>query len=232
MNKKVKNYPKHIAFILDGNRRWAKEQNKNPWEGHLEGFKKILQLKEWMIELNIKEITLYCFSMQNFNRDKKEVFFLMKIFEKAFSDISVNQDVHKYKIQIKHIGQIELLPKGLQKKIKIAEQKTSKYTNFKVNFAIAYGGQEEIIEAVKKIIKSKIIADKITLEEFKKYLYLHSYPDIIIRTSGEVRTSNFLVWQQAYSEWFFLKKYWPDFTKKDLRVIINNYLDRERRYGK
>lgn len=230
--KKEKTYPKHIGIILDGNRRWAKEREKKPWDGHLAGFKKIQELKKWMIELKIKEMTLYCFSIQNFSRDKKEVFFLMKIFEKAFADIIRDPDIYKNKVKINHIGRIQMLPKKLQKIINNAQEKTKNHNNYKVNFALAYGGQEEIIDAIKKAYEQKINFNNLTPKKFESFLYNSSVPDIIIRTSGEVRTSNFLVWQQAYSEWFFPKKYWPEFSKKDLKNIIDKYLGRERRYGK
>jgi len=230
--KKNENYPKHIGIILDGNRRWAKENNLPPWEGHRAGFKKIKDLQKWMIDLDIKELTLYCFSTQNFDRDPKEVFFLMKIFEQAFRDAIKDKDVIKHQIKINHIGRLFMLPKSLQNLIKKAVDVTKGHNNYKVNFAIAYGGQEEIVDAVKKLDLAKIDISKLTPEIFRKYLYLNSYPEIIIRTSGEQRTSNFLIWQQAYSEWFFPKVYWPGFTKNDLKVIIEEYLNRNRRFGK
>lgn len=232
MVKEDKKYPKHIGIILDGNRRWAKEQNLPPWEGHRAGFKKIKDLQRWMIDLSIKELTLYCFSTQNFDRDPKEVFFLMKIFEQAFRDAIKDQDVKKHQIQINHIGRLAMLPKNLQNLIKKAMDATKEYSNYKVNFAIAYGGQEEIVDAVKKLSLDRNDISNLTPEIFRKYLYLNSYPEIIIRTSGEQRTSNFLIWQQAYSEWFFPKVYWPGFTKRDLENIIEEYLNRSRRFGK
>ena len=229
-----KNYPKHIGLILDGNRRWAKERGKMPWDGHREGLKKVREIKNWMIDLNIKEMTLYCFSMQNFKRDIKEVYFLMKVFEKAFTDIVKDKDIFTKKVKIKHIGRIELLPKKLQKLIRNAEEKTKNHDQYQVNFALAYGGQEEIVDASKRIaedaIKNKL--KNIDIEKFKKYLWLADEPDIIIRTSGEQRTSNFLCFQQAYSEWFFPRVKWPDFSKSDLANIIDDYLDRHRRFGK
>jgi tritrans,polycis-undecaprenyl-diphosphate synthase [geranylgeranyl-diphosphate specific] len=229
-----KKYPKHIGLILDGNRRWAKERGKAPWDGHMAGFKKVQQIKDWMINLNIKETTLYCFSIQNFDRSKKEVFFLMRIFEKAFSDLLKDKDIEKYQVRIHHIGIKTMLPKKLQNLIKKCEEKTKNYKNYIINFALAYGGQEEIVAAVKKIFADKEVDIKsLTTKDFQKYLWLSSCPDIIIRTSGEVRTSNFLVWQQAYAEWFFLEKYWPDFSQDDLKNIIDDYLSgRERRFGK
>lgn len=234
MSKEKKEYPKHIGIILDGNRRWAKKRGLKPWDGHKEGARKWKELKRWMLELNIRELTLYVLSMQNFERDKNEVYFLMKVFEDTFSEILVDPEIDAEEVRIRHIGKRELLTSGLQKVIKKLDEKTRKYKKHIVNFCMAYGGQEEIIEAVKKAYHDKKEDIKnLTVEEFKKYLGVTNYPDIIIRTSGEVRTSNFLCWQQAYSEWFFPRTLWPDFSKKDLVNIIDEYLGkRERRYGK
>jgi len=234
MSKEKKQYPKHIGLILDGNRRWAKERGMKPWDGHMEGFKKVQEIKDWMINLDIKETTLYCFSIQNFDRSRDEVFFLMRIFEKAFSDLLKDKEVDKYQVKIKHLGRAQMLPKKLQKLIHENEERSKNYKKFQINFAIAYGGQEEIVDGIKKLSHDKKVnIDKLTPEIFKRYLYNSSYPDIIVRTSGELRTSNFLVWQQAYSEWFFPEIYWPDFSEKYLKEIIDEYMGgRQRRYGK
>lgn len=234
MSKEKKEYPKHIGIILDGNRRWAEKRGMKPWDGHREGAKKWEELKRWMLDLDIKELTLYVFSMQNFERNKKEVYFLMKVFEKTFKDVLVDPEIDSEEVRINHVGRRDLLPRSLQNIIEQLDDKTKKYKKHVVNFCMAYGGQEEIIEAVKKLYKDKKTKiNNLTVEKFKNYLDIKNYPDIIIRTSGEVRTSNFLVWQQAYSEWFFPKKLWPEFSKKDLVKIIDEYLGkRERRYGR
>lgn len=234
MSKGKKQYPKHIGIILDGNRRWAKKRGLKPWEGHRAGAEKWKELKRWMLDLKIKELTLYVFSMQNFERSKKEVYFLMKVFEHTFSEILRDPEIDSKEVRIRHIGRKSLLTKNLQKIIDKLHKKTKKYKKHVVNFCMAYGGQEEIIDAIKRLYKDKKQAiDNLTVGKFRKYLQLSSYPDIIIRTSGEVRSSNFLCWQQAYSEWFFPKKYWPDFTKTDLIRIIDEYLGkRQRRFGK
>jgi tritrans,polycis-undecaprenyl-diphosphate synthase [geranylgeranyl-diphosphate specific] len=234
MSKIKKKYPRHIAIILDGNRRWAKKRGLNPWEGHRQGAKQWQYLKKWMIDLDIKELTLYVFSMQNFERESKEVYFLMKIFENTFNQIVNDPEIDTQEVRIKHIGKKSLLTSNLQKIITKLENKTKKYKKRIVNFCMAYGGQEEIIEAIKKLsCEGKQKIKNIDVDTFSKYLDVISYPDIIIRTSGEIRTSNFLCWQQAYSEWFFLEKMWPDFNKKDLVNIIDEYLGkRKRRYGK
>ncbi len=234
MSKEKKEYPKHIGIILDGNRRWAKKRGLNPWDGHKKGAEKWRELKRWMLELGIKELTLYVFSMQNFEREKKEVYFLMKVFENTFSEILNDPEIDSEEVRIKHVGRRELLTSGLKKVIDKLDKKTKKYKKHIVNFCMAYGGQEEIIEAIKKMYKDKKSElDNLTVDEFKEYLEITDYPDIIIRTSGEVRTSNFLCWQQAYSEWFFPKILWPDFSRTDLVNIIDEYLGkRNRRYGR
>jgi tritrans,polycis-undecaprenyl-diphosphate synthase [geranylgeranyl-diphosphate specific] len=233
MNSK---YPEHIALILDGNRRWAKEKGLPAFEGHRAGRNTFENLFDWMIDLDIKELTLYCFSIQNFKRSSLEVNFLMELFTKNFNDIAKDPKIHSNNVKINVVGETNLLPLKLRNAITNAQKATENYKKHTVNFCIAYGGQEEIVSALKNIAErvkdNKLKISDINIETVKNNLYLSSYPDVIIRTSGEVRTSNFLVWQQAYSEWFFINKFWPDFTKKDLENVINEYQDRERRFGK
>jgi tritrans,polycis-undecaprenyl-diphosphate synthase [geranylgeranyl-diphosphate specific] len=233
----VENYPKHIGIILDGNRRWARQRGKLPWDGHRAGFDKLKELFKWLKELDIKELSLYCFSMQNFKRDKKEVNFLMNIFEKAAKDILKNKDVHENKIKIRFIGRLHLLPENVQKAAKEAMEATKNYNNFIVNFCVAYGGREEVIDGVRKAAKDvkegNISPEEIDEESFGKYLYMQSDLDIIIRTSGEKRLSNFLMWHSAYTELFFLDKHWPGFEKQDLIDVIEEFKEmRKRRFGK
>ncbi len=227
--------PKHIGIILDGNRRFAKRLNLNPWEGHEFGYKKLKKLFKWCRELDIKELTLYCFSMQNFNRPKKEFDYLMDIFEKAFNEILTNEDIHKYKIRINVIGRYYLFPEKVQEKIKKIMDLTKDYKEYRINIALAYGGREEIVDTVKKIaekVKSKKLKiDEINEKTFAENLYLDGDLDMIIRTGGEQRTSNFLPWQSIYSEWFFLEKTWPEFEKQDLVEVVEEYKNRNRRFG-
>jgi tritrans,polycis-undecaprenyl-diphosphate synthase [geranylgeranyl-diphosphate specific] len=228
--------PKHIGIILDGNRRWAREKGLPEWKGHESGYQKVRKLFHWCREMGINEVTVYCFSMQNLRRSKNEVRYLMRIFERGFKEIIREVDIHKNKVKISVIGQFHLLPDRVRKAIKRAVEITKKYGNFKINFAIAYGGREEIIEVVKKIarkVKRKLLKLKDINEELvNQHMFLSSTPDLIIRTGGEIRTSNFLLWQSNYSEWFFIKKYWPDFEKKDLEKVINEYKKRQRRFGR
>lgn len=228
--------PNHIGIILDGNRRFAKRLMKKPWEGHKYGYEKVKQLFEWCVKFGIKEVTLYCFSIQNFNRPKGEFNYLMNQFESAFNDVAADPKVHGNRVRIRAIGKVDLLPERVQKAIRKAEDETKKYNNYLVNIAIAYGGREEIVDAVKRIgrlIEEGKISDKEINEELiSKNLYCSDEPDLIIRTGGERRTSNFLIWQSNYSEWVFLEKTWPEFEEEDLVRCIEDYKQRERRFGK
>jgi len=229
--------PKHIGIILDGNRRYAKKSGLPSLIGHRKGFENVKNLFKWCKELDIKELSLFCFSMQNFNRKPEEIEALMDIFEEAGKDGLTNKDIHENKVRIRVLGRLELFPERVQGPMRELIEKTKDYDQHTVNFCLGYGGQEEIVDAVKKLapelISGKVKAEDISTELFEQYLYTQSKPDLIIRTSGEHRTSNFLLWHQAYSEWFFLDKLWPEFSKEDLRSCMDAYKTiRERRFGK
>lgn len=219
----------HVGIILDGNRRFAKRLIKQPWKGHEFGITKFRKLLDWAKELEIKELTLYCLSLENFNRSKKEFDYLMKLFEKEANAVKKDSRIHKNKIKLNFIGKTELFPKTLQTKMKQLEALTKSYNNLILNLAIAYGGRQEIVDAVKKLVKSK---KPITEKNLQNELWLKNEPDLIIRTGGEKRTSNFLTWQSVYSEWIFLDKLWPEFTKQDLKKSIKEFHLRKRRFGK
>lgn len=233
------NIPYHIAFILDGNRRFAKRLLKAPWKGHEWGANKIRDVLGWCNEIGVKVATLYSFSIQNFNRPRTEFNYLMNLFEKEFlSILDPEHDVHKNKIRVKVIGRVYMLPKKVQEAIKKAENTTKKYRNFLVNFAVAYGGQEEITDAVKNIAK-KVAKGILKPYQINENLVRHSlytngtpYPELVIRTGGEKRISNFLLWQSAYSELIFIDKYWPEITKRDFTKAIKEFQSRQRRFGK
>jgi tritrans,polycis-undecaprenyl-diphosphate synthase [geranylgeranyl-diphosphate specific] len=234
----MKNLPSHVAIIMDGNRRFAKRLMKKPWKGHEWGAKKIASVIEWCKELGIKYITIYALSIQNFDRPKREFNFLMKLFEKEFLALcNPNHKVHKYKVRVKAIGRIRLLPKRVQSAIKKAEKATKKYKECFLNISIAYGGQEEILDMIKKIIK-KVSKEKLKLEDVDKNLIKNNlysdfpYPDLIIRTGNRQRLSNFLLWQSAYSEIFFVKKMWPEFSKNDFLSVIEEFQERKRSFGR
>ncbi|MBN1645940.1 di-trans,poly-cis-decaprenylcistransferase [Candidatus Woesearchaeota archaeon] len=224
----------HVGVIMDGNRRFARKLALDPKKGHEDGAKKFKQLLEWCRELNICELTLYTFSLQNFDRPKPEFNYLMNLFrseyERFISDKSYSE------VRIRFLGRIRLLEDDIQQMIKDIEAKTMNNTPFRLNFAFAYGGREEIIDAVRKMavdIRNKTLEpDRINQEVFSKYLYNPSEPDMIIRTGGEKRLSNFLPFQSAYSELFFTDKMWPEFEKQDFIDCIDEFKGRQRRFGK
>lgn len=222
---------KHIAIILDGNRRYAKKLLREPWKGHDSGAEKVEKLLDWCKELGVSELTLYTFSMQNFKRDKKEIDYLMDLFCRFFEKKETKEKIAQNKIKITFIGRTHLLPEKVQQIIYDLQKETKDYSAFQVNFAMAYGGREEIVDGVNKILKEGKVS-QVNEESFSQYLQLRSQPDLIIRTGGERRTSNFLVWQSWYSEWFFLDKYWPEFEKEDLLKVLADFSQRERRFGR
>lgn len=233
----ISKVPRHVGIILDGNRRFAKRLMLKPWMGHEWGAKKVEKLFEWCKDLGVKELTLYAFSIQNFNRPKEEFDYLMNVFKKEFDNlIKDTSRLHVNKIRFSFIGRIWMFPKEVQERMNKLMEMTKDYSDYKVNFAMAYGGREEVIDAVKKLAdelkNGKVNVEEINEEVFAKNLYMDSSPELIIRTGGEKRTSNFLIWQSHYSEWIFLEKLWPEFEKEDFIACIEDYNNRQRRFGK
>jgi undecaprenyl diphosphate synthase len=228
--------PKHVGFILDGNRRFAKKLMLKPWKGHEWGADKFEKILDWCHEFGIKELTAYIFSIQNFNRPKQEFDYLMKLVLESAEKVFHDERVDNYGIRINFIGRIHLFPKEVRDVIDKLMERTKHNSNYIVNFAFGYGGREEVIDAVKKIsekIKSGDLDVKdINEEVFSENLYITDEPEMIIRTGGEHRTSNFLIWQSHYSEWFFVDKLWPEFEKEDFVRCLQEYSDRERRFGR
>lgn len=228
--------PKHIAIILDGNRRFAKRLMLKPWKGHEWGAEKVEKLFEWCCELDIKELTLYTLSLENLNRPKEELDYLINIFKNEFTKILSDERIDKNEVRINFIGRLWMLPKDLQDIMQKIMKKTEKYGRHIVNFAMAYGGRAEIIDAAKKIAEKvahgQLDLDKVNEEVFSQHLYLESKPELIIRTGGEKRISGFLLYQSDYAEFYFIDKLWPEFEKADLVSAINDYADRERRFGR
>ncbi|MEA3342813.1 MAG: polyprenyl diphosphate synthase [archaeon] len=231
------NQIKHLGIIMDGNRRFAKRLMKNPLQGHLWGAKKVEKVLDWCLELKIPHITLWSFSIENMNRPKKEFDYLMDLFEKEFLEVVNKEKIHKNKVRVNVIGRIDLLPERVQNAIKKAQDATKYYHNYTMNFAIAYGGREEILSATKKaamaVRNNELDIEQLNEKTYRKYLYTNGTPDpdLVIRTSGEQRTSGFLIWQTAYSELYFCKKLWPEFEKEDLIEAVNDYKLRKRRFG-
>ena len=229
----VSKAPKHVALILDGNRRFARKLGLQPWKGHEYGIKKLEELFKWCQELEIKELTLYSFSTENFNRSKDEIDFLFGLFKKKFEEMKNDSGIIKKGVRINVIGRVEMFPSDIREAMLEVVEKTKNNDKLIVNFALAYGGRQEIVDSFKKILKnnSNISFDKVNESLISKNLYLQSEPDLVIRPGGEMRTSNFLTWQSAYSEWVFTKKLWPEFTKEDLLRCIDKFNSRERRFG-
>ncbi len=229
----------HIAIILDGNRRWASENDLVPWLGHEMGAEKVEQLLDWCLRLDVKSTTLYAFSTENFRRPKSEVEEIMRIAEGKFLSILTDERIHKKKVRVKVIGRVNLLPESLQQLIKNVEKATQNYDEHFLNIAFAYGGRAEIVDAARKIAEKvqegELNPEKVDEQIFEQYLYTSHMPkqdpDLIIRTSGEERLSGFLLWQSAYSELCFLDVYWPDFRLIDLLRAVRTFQKRKRRFG-
>ncbi len=221
---------KHLAIIMDGNRRWARKRGLPTYQGHFRGYEKVLALCDWAIKAKISIISIYAFSTENWQRSKPEVNYLMKLVKRIF--IKHLADFEKKDIKVLVSGVKDKLDKEILDLINRTEKKTAKNKKLILNICFNYGGRREIIEVLKKIIKAKILPAQINEDLFGKYLF-HNLPDpdMIVRTSGEQRLSNFLTWQSAYSELYFIEKHWPDFSEKDLKMIIKIYQGRQRRFG-
>lgn len=227
----------HLGLIMDGNRRFAKRLMLEPWKGHEYGAQKLEEIFRWCQENNISELTLYAFSMQNFNRPKHELDYLMNLFRKEFKKFEEKEnEINKFGLQIKFFGRIDLFPQDIQKVAKRIEDDTKNNKGYNLNFCLGYGGREEITDAIynlaKDIKKGKITPEQIDEELIGTYLYTTSEPDLIIRTGGDHRTSNFLIWQSTYSEWFFIDEYWPELTTEKLSSLLEEFHKRDRRFGK
>lgn len=226
-------YPKSIGIIMDGNRRWARGQGLPDTKGHEMGYKKVKEIIRWAKEFNISTVYLYTFSTDNWNRQKEEVNYLMNLFSRAFNQDS--KALLKEKVRIKFAGQTERFSLIIKNSIKYLEKITKNFPNPTIVFCFSYGGRTEIIAAIKKLVREKTITeiDKITEDNFSQFLWTAGLPDpeLVIRTSGEIRTSNFLPWQAAYSEWSFTKTYWPAFTKNEFEKILKAFSKREIRRG-
>lgn len=232
----IDSIPNHIAIIMDGNGRWAKQKNKSRDYGHKEGGKSVKKIVKACAELGVKNLTLFAFSTENWNRPKLEINFLMKLLL-----TSLNQELKtltKNNIRFKTIGNLEKLPKKLASYLINVTKKTQNNNRMTLTLALSYGAREEIVYAMQAIgdkVKNNLISLKnIDESVINQHLYTHYLPDVdlLIRTSGEKRISNFLLWQIAYAELYFTKKLWPDFSKEDLYEAIVNYQQRERRFGK
>ena len=230
--------PKHLAVIMDGNRRYAQDLGILPHEGHIEGKSTLENLSDWCRNLNIKHLTVYAFSLENFDRDEKELGPLMDLFEESFRNAGDDPRVHYNKVRVRAIGHREMLPDKVVEAIEYAESKTKDYNDFNYNLAVAYGGRQELVRSMekiaKKVKKGEIEPSDIDAQLISSNLYTSGLPDpdLILRTSGEERISNFLLWQLAYSELYFADVFWPDMRKIDFLRAIRSFQKRKRRLGR
>ena len=227
--------PRHIAVILDGNRRYARKKGLKPWKGHEAGAEKVRDLLKWCQEFGVRELTLYTFSTENFNRSKIEIEFLMNLLKREFNRLKDSKEIHENRVRINVIGNFSLFSKDVQQIFRDIMEKTKDYNSHILNFALGYGSREEITQAARKIaekaVKGEIGIEDINEEIITQNLYLKNEPDLLIRPGGEKRISNFLLWQLSYAEFIFLDKLLPELTKEDFRQCIEEFGRRQRRFG-
>lgn len=229
--KKITLLPNHVAIVPDGNGRWAEQRRLPRLTGHQAGADNMHRIVEYLNEYQIKYVTLYGFSTENWSRPKNEVLGLFQILEEFINKYV--QEIHEMGIKLRHLGRLNELPKGLQRAINRGVELTKNSTGMTLSVAFNYGGRAEIIDAVRRIIADGIPPQNIDEELFSSYLYTAGLPevDMVIRTADELRLSNFLIWQSAYSEYYFTNTLWPDFDKKEVEKALIAYSQRQRRFG-
>ena len=224
--------PAHIAIIMDGNGRWALSRGLPRLAGHRAGTENLRRVIEACIEFGIRYLTIYAFSTENWGRPREEVEGLMKIFEDVIDQEL--QELHDQGVQLRHLGRLDRLEPVFKKKVIHALEYTRNNSRLILNIAFNYGGRDEIVNAIQCMIRDGVKAEDVTGQLVNRYLFTAGVPDpdLIIRTSGELRGSNFLIWQGAYSEWYFPAVYWPDFDREQLRLALEEFRHRDRRYGR
>ncbi len=226
-------YPRHVGIIMDGNRRFAQNNSQLPWKGHEAGSRKLYDVLEWCEELGVTTLTVFAFSMQNFSRASDEVSELMHIFENGLRDMKKKLRTFSEKgVRIRFIGRLHLFADPLSALMQEISQATANHTTYVLNIAVGYGGREEILDAVRALISSGVSSDEISEKLFSQYLSLSCEPELIIRTGGAIRTSNFLLWQSQYSEWMFIDTLWPNFSKEEFVSCLHEFSSRKRNFGK
>ena len=229
--------PAHLAIIMDGNRRFAREAGIEITEGHAKGRDTLEELLDWCLELDIRILTVYALSTENLARPKEEVDALMDLFDRALRQIAADERVHRHGIRVRVLGNRALLPPRIQEAIGIAERATERYSKYRYNVALGYGGRDEIVEAIRALAREvkegRIRPEEIDSAAVSRHLYTKDLPDpdLVFRTSGEERISNFLLWQSAYSELYFTDVLWPGLTRLEFLRAIRSYQLRRRRYG-
>ena len=228
----VEKVPTHVAIIMDGNGRWASKRGMPRLAGHHAGTENLRRIIRASVEFGIKFLTIYAFSTENWNRPREEVEGLMRILEDVID--KELKELNDQGVQIRHLGRLDQLAPALQRKVSQAVDATRGNSQLVLNVAFNYGGRDEVIQAVKHMIRDEIPVEDITPELLSQYLYTAGVPDpdLIIRTSGELRISNFLIWQAAYSEWYVTPILWPDFGREEFHKALAEFGRRERRYGK
>lgn len=224
--------PRHVAMIMDGNGRWALSRGLPRLAGHKAGTENLRRVIRCSVEFGVKYLTIYAFSTENWGRPPEEVKGLMFILEDVIDRELA--ELNKEGVQLRHIGRLERLSPNLQEKVLDAIDATKNNDRLTLNVAFNYGGRDEIVNAIQHIMKDGVPPEEVTDELVSRYLYTAGTPDpdLIIRTSGELRVSNFLIWQGAYSEWFVTPKYWPDFDREEYLRALETFASRDRRYGK
>ncbi len=223
--------PQHVAIIMDGNGRWALSRGLPRLAGHRAGTENLRRIIRASVEFGVKYLTIYAFSTENWGRPPSEVKGLMHIFEDVI-DRELNE-LHEEGVQLRHIGRLERLAPKLHQKVLDAVELTSGNDRLVLNVAFNYGGRDEIVYAIQNMLREGVLAEEVSIELVGKYLFTAGTPDpdLIIRTSGELRTSNFMIWQSAYSEWYITPTYWPDFDKEEFHQALETYAQRDRRFG-
>ncbi len=224
--------PQHVAMIMDGNGRWALQRGLPRLAGHKAGTENLRRIIRSTVEFGVKYLTIYAFSTENWGRPPEEVRGLMYILEDVI-DRELGE-LHKEGVQLRHIGRLERLAPNIQKKVLQAIDLTKQNERLILNIAFNYGGRDEIVQAIQRMMKDGVAPENVTDEMVGKYLYTAGVPDpdLIIRTSGELRVSNFLIWQAAYSEWYITPTFWPDFDREEYRRALEAFAQRDRRFGK
>lgn len=228
--------PGHLAMVMDGNRRWAKANKLKLMLGHDGGAKKADALCRWAMDIGVRELSLWAFSTENFKRDQAQIDYLMEILREYIKRYLTDDFLAEHQIQVKFMGQLHRLPPDLQTMVQAMEKKTAGNTGMRLNGCIAYGGRQEIVDAMSAIAKAVAVGElspsEITMETLSAHMYpFAKAPDLIVRTGGEQRTSGFLLWHSDYTEWYFSDILFPDFTEADFYHAVANYQARERRFG-
>lgn len=235
--------PRHLGIIMDGNRRFARQLGLDRvLHGHKKGADKLQEVLSWCLQYKVPVVTVWCFSIENFQRSAEEVEGLLGLFEDRAREMADNEEIHRRRVRVRFIGRLELLPESLRQEIDRLESLTADYDQGTLNIAMAYGGREEIADAFKRHVHSRLalgvpveqILDEIDTESITPHLYTSGQPepDLILRTSGELRLSGFLLWQSAYSEFYFCDTNWPAFREIDFLRALRSFDERQRRFGK